>query len=50
MQYVNTVDGEWMKPTSLEDLLAILGDMPSNVRYQIVAGNTGKGIQTAKQI
>ncbi len=43
MQYVNTVDGEWMKPETLNDLMALLDGIEDGVRYQLVAGNTGKG-------
>ncbi len=44
MQFISSADGEWMKPETLDDLLALLAGMENNVRYQLVAGNTGKGI------
>ncbi len=44
MQYISTSDGQWIKPETLDDLLALLSGIEDNVRYQLVAGNTGKGI------
>ncbi len=44
MQYINSTDGEWIKPDTLDDLLAVLDSIESNVRYQLVGGNSGKGM------
>ncbi len=43
MQFVDTVDGQWIKPETLDDLLALLDGIERGKTYQLVAGNTGKG-------
>ena len=43
MQYVRSVDGEWMKPETLQDLMALLDGVEDGVRYQLMAGNTSVG-------
>ncbi len=43
MQYIASVDGEWMKPETLDDLLAVLDTIENGIKYQLVAGNSGKG-------
>ena len=43
MQFVDTVDGEWIKPETLDDLMAVLDSVPDDQRYILIAGNTVKG-------
>ena len=43
MQLVRTIGGEWTKPNSLDELMALLDDIPQGQKYRIVAGNTGTG-------
>lgn len=44
MQFVKTADGEWLKPESMNDLMALLSDIGPQTTYRLVAGNTGVGI------
>jgi hypothetical protein len=38
-----TADGDWYMPDNLEDLLAVLNQLPQGTKYRLVAGNTGTG-------
>lgn len=41
---IKTTDGEWYMPTTLEDLLGVLTQLPKGTNYKLVAGNiTGFG-------
>ena len=44
MKFARTVNGEWMQPTTLNDLLALLESLEAGNKYRLVAGNTGTGI------
>ncbi len=43
MQYITTEDGDWYKPETLDDLLALLSAVPEGVKHKMVMGNTGEG-------
>ena len=44
MQFIRTVDGDWAKPLTLDDLMAVLIQLPQGTTYQLVCGNTMKGV------
>ena len=44
LQFIRTVDGDWAKPLSLDDLMAVLAQLPPGATYQLVCGNTMKGV------
>jgi len=37
---LRTPEGDWYMPNNLDDLLAILGQLPTGTKYRLVAGNT----------
>jgi len=39
-----TSDGDWYMPENLDHLLAVINQLPQGVKYRLVAGNTGTGI------
>ena len=41
--YVRSMDGEWMRPNSLDELMALLDDVQGDQKYRLVGGNTGIG-------
>jgi hypothetical protein len=42
---MRTTDGEWYMPTTLEDLIGLLNQLPKGTNYKLVAGNiTGFGM------
>ena len=41
--YSKTIDGEWMEPETINELLALIGSLPPASNYRLVAGNTGTG-------
>ena len=43
MQLVRTTDGEWVKPSSMEELIGVLSGLGPSNTYRLVAGNTGTG-------
>jgi hypothetical protein len=43
MQFVRTVDGDWVKPLTMDDLLAVITQLPPDSSYRLVMGNTAKG-------
>ena len=43
LQYIPTEDGEWFKPETLDDLLALLEAVEEGKTYKIVMGNTSEG-------
>ena len=44
MQFIRTVNGDWAKPLTLDDLMAVLIQLPQGTTYQLVCGNTMKGV------
>ncbi|XP_059083877.1 uncharacterized protein LOC131881124 isoform X2 [Tigriopus californicus] len=44
LQFIQSETGHWIKPDTLEDLLAVLDDFQPDETYRLVAGNTGTGI------
>ena len=44
IQFIRTVDGDWAKPLNLDDLMAVLMQLPLGTTYQLVCGNTMKGV------
>ena len=38
-----TADGDWLMPQNLEELLAVINQLPQGAKYRLVAGNTGTG-------
>lgn len=43
LQFVKSSSGNWIKPETLEDLMAVLDDIKPDETYRLVAGNTGTG-------
>lgn len=43
LQFIQSANGHWIKPDTMEDLMAVLNDFQPNVTYRLVAGNTGIG-------
>ena len=41
--YVETSSGRWFSPSSLDNLLSVLAEVPGD-GYRLVAGNTGAGV------
>ena len=41
---IKTINGTWYIPTSLDDLLKVLNDLPNGTSYRLVHGNTGRGL------
>jgi hypothetical protein len=37
---LKTPEGDWYMPNNLDDLLAVLGQLPTGTKYRLVAGNT----------
>ena len=44
---VKTSEGDWMIPTSVNDLVTVLDQLPQGGSYRLVDGNTGRGIYDA---
>ena len=38
-----TPEGEWYMPENLDQLCAVLNQLPQGAKYRLVAGNTGTG-------
>ncbi len=38
-----TLEGEWYMPETLDQLMAVLNQLPQGAKYRLVAGNTGTG-------
>jgi xanthine dehydrogenase/oxidase len=43
MQFIKLMDGEWIKPKTVEELMALLDNVQPGTKYRLVAGNTGVG-------
>ena len=37
MQFIRTVNGDWVKPTDLDDLMAVLAQLPQGTTYQVLS-------------